>query len=225
MAEEPPLWKPLSARPGASLARSSLQKRRCGSSWKAWVAKQRSPKSVAAKASTRTCTRTAFHLSPIRARRWADDRGRSIDFLAKEEEGTGHGRRTQVVQAMHPRRAPGCDVALELATEVPSEGSLPDGDRDSARVPVAFIVPFLVLKAMALSACVKEKNAWGLRHTWHRMERGSEAGWRRMKDSASKSCTGSRPGSECDSSNPVHIRGPTPINWAICLRTPARGSC
>ncbi len=85
-----------------------------------------------------------------------------VDFLAGEEAGTGRSHRTQVVQDMRPRKAPGCDLAIELATEVPLEGSLPDGGRDSARVRVSSIVPFLVMKGIALSARLKEKDAWDI---------------------------------------------------------------
>lgn len=85
-----------------------------------------------------------------------------MDFLAGEYVGAARGRRTQRVQDMRPRKAHGCDLAIDLATEVTLSGTLPDGAKDSARLRVASIVPFLMMKAMALSGRLMEKDAWDI---------------------------------------------------------------
>ena len=66
-----------------------------------------------------------------------------VDLLAGEYGGTGKRRRTQEVQDVCPRKARGCDLAFELNTEVSVEGEIPGGGRDTVRVRVASIVPFL----------------------------------------------------------------------------------
>jgi nucleotidyltransferase AbiEii toxin of type IV toxin-antitoxin system len=85
-----------------------------------------------------------------------------VDLLAGEYEGTGRSHRTQRVQDVRPRKARGCDLAFEMCTEVFVEGSLPGGARDSAHVRVASVVPFFVMKAMALHDRLKPKDAWDL---------------------------------------------------------------
>jgi hypothetical protein len=85
-----------------------------------------------------------------------------VDFLAGEYAGTARRHRTQKVQEMQPRKARGCDLAFGLSTEVSVGGLLPDGSPDSTRIRVANIVPFLVMKAIALDARMKEKDAWDI---------------------------------------------------------------
>ena len=85
-----------------------------------------------------------------------------IDFLAGEYAGTTRGHRTQRVQDTHPRKARGCDLAIKFATEVHLSGRLPDGGKDSGVIRVASIVPFLVMKAMALAGRLSEKDAWDI---------------------------------------------------------------
>jgi hypothetical protein len=85
-----------------------------------------------------------------------------VDFLAGEYAGTTHSHRTQRVQGMQPRKARGCDLVFDLAIEVTLSGTLPKGGKDSVRIRVASIVPFLVMKAMALSNRLMEKDAWDI---------------------------------------------------------------
>ena len=85
-----------------------------------------------------------------------------VDFLAGEYSGTARGHRTQKVQDMRPRKARGCDLAVSLATEVTLSGTLPGGGKDTTTVRVASIVPFLVMKAMALAGRLMEKDAWDI---------------------------------------------------------------
>lgn len=85
-----------------------------------------------------------------------------VDFLAGEYAGTTHSHRTQKAQDMRPRKARGCDLALSLATEVTLSGTLPSGGKDNVTVRVASIVPFIVMKAMALAGRLMEKDAWDI---------------------------------------------------------------
>ena len=61
---------------------------------------------------------------------------------------------------MKARKARGCDLAFEMSEDVRIDGTLPGGGKDSAVVRVAGIVPFLVMKAMAMHDRMKEKDAW-----------------------------------------------------------------
>lgn len=83
-----------------------------------------------------------------------------VDFLAGEYGGTRAGRRTQPVQDIRARKARGCDLAFENFIELRIEGTLPDGSRDSVTVKVAGVVPFLVMKGMAMADRIKQKDAW-----------------------------------------------------------------
>lgn len=85
-----------------------------------------------------------------------------VDFLAGESEGTGPGHRTQKVQGIRARKARGCDLAFEMSTEVTIQGTLPGGAKDSAMVRVATIVPFIVMKGMALHDRLKAKDAYDI---------------------------------------------------------------
>lgn len=85
-----------------------------------------------------------------------------IDFLAGEYSGTTRGHRTQIVQDLRPRKARGCDFAVDHATETTLTGRLPGGGKDTATIRVASIVPFLVMKAMALAGRLMEKDAWDI---------------------------------------------------------------
>ncbi len=85
-----------------------------------------------------------------------------VDLLAGEYEGTGEGHRTQKIQDVKARKARGADLAFEITREVAVSGTLPGGGKDTATVRVAGIVPFLVMKGMALHDRLKEKDAWDI---------------------------------------------------------------
>src|SRR4030042_1845219 len=85
-----------------------------------------------------------------------------VDFLAGEYTGTARGHRTQKVQDMRPRKARGCDLAVNLATDVTLSGTLPGGGKDTTTIRVASIVPFLVMKAMELAGRLMEKHSWDI---------------------------------------------------------------
>ena len=73
-----------------------------------------------------------------------------VDLLASEYGGTGKTHRTQKVQDVRPRKARGCDLAFDLFRDIEIEGSLPGGGKDCVMVRVASVVPFIVMKGMAM---------------------------------------------------------------------------
>jgi len=85
-----------------------------------------------------------------------------VDLLSSEYGGTLPHRRHQLVQDVMPRKVRGCDLAFELNSEIRLEGTLPGGGKDAATVRVAAIVPFLVMKGMAMANRVKAKDAWDI---------------------------------------------------------------
>lgn len=85
-----------------------------------------------------------------------------VDLMAGEYGGTGKGRRTQKVQDIRARKARGCDLAFDASITVTLEGELPDGGKDKASFKVAGIVPFLVMKGMAMYDRMKEKDAYDI---------------------------------------------------------------
>jgi hypothetical protein len=85
-----------------------------------------------------------------------------VDFLAGEYEGTSKSHRTQIVQDLRARKARGCELAFELQNEIIIEGVLPEGGNDSVSVHIAGIVPFIIMKGMAMYDRIKEKDAWDI---------------------------------------------------------------
>jgi len=104
---------------------------------------------------------------PFRFFRTVADAGGSemrveVDLLAGEYGGTGKKRRTQSIQDIQARKARGCDLAFESCVSVPIEGKLPCGGSDRASLRIAGIVPFLVMKGMAIHDRLKEKDAYDI---------------------------------------------------------------
>lgn len=85
-----------------------------------------------------------------------------VDLLAGEYRGTAKSRRHQDVQGIKARKARGCELAFDMIEEVPIEGEIPGGGLDRVTVRVAAIVPFFVMKGMALVDRMKEKDAWDI---------------------------------------------------------------
>jgi len=85
-----------------------------------------------------------------------------VDFLSGEYAGTGKGHRHQKVQDLLVRKVRGCDLAFDMAQEVTVAGSLPGGGLDTVDIRVASVVPFLIMKGMALDERLKEKDAWDI---------------------------------------------------------------
>ena len=86
-----------------------------------------------------------------------------VDFLAGEYGGTGKSRRTQKALDMQPRKARGCDLVFQIEpARVSVKGKLPDGVLDEVQVQIASVVPFLVMKGMALDDRRKAKDAYDI---------------------------------------------------------------
>ncbi|MBI2902515.1 MAG: hypothetical protein HYY12_02865 [Candidatus Methylomirabilis oxyfera] len=85
-----------------------------------------------------------------------------VDLLAGEYGGPGSGHRTQLVQDARARTARGCDLVFSEPVQVSLEGELPGGGRDGVTFRVAGIVPWLVMKGMALAARLEEKDAYDI---------------------------------------------------------------
>ncbi len=85
-----------------------------------------------------------------------------IDLMAGEYGGTGKSHRTQTVQDVRARKARGCDLAFDSSITVSLEGELPEGGKDKVSFKVAGIVPFLVMKGMAMFERMKEKDAYDI---------------------------------------------------------------
>lgn len=98
-----------------------------------------------------------------------------VDFIAGEYAGTARRHRTQSVQDIRARKARGCDLAFDLFDEVIMTGPLPDGGDDRVTVRVASIVPFLVMKGMALRDRLKSKDAYDIYYCIRHYPGGSAA--------------------------------------------------
>jgi len=85
-----------------------------------------------------------------------------VNFLSGEYGGTGTSHRTQKVQDLRARKARGCDLAFENFVAVEMEAILPEGGIDRVVCKVSAVVPFIVMKGMALADRMKEKDAWDI---------------------------------------------------------------
>ncbi len=85
-----------------------------------------------------------------------------VDFLSGEYGGTGKTHRTQVIQDVRARKARCCDLAFTSSEQVTIEGILPGGGLDHVSCKISAIVPFLVMKGMALADRLKEKDSWDI---------------------------------------------------------------
>ena len=88
-----------------------------------------------------------------------------VDFMAGEYGGTGRSRRTQRIQDVRARKARGCDLAFESNFPVTIRKRMPDGAMNEVSIKVAGVVPFFVMKGMALDDRYKEKDAYDIYFT------------------------------------------------------------
>jgi hypothetical protein len=86
----------------------------------------------------------------------------AVNFLSGEYGGSGKKHRTQKFQDIRARKARGCDLAFANFRTSEIEGEVPGGAKDRVQVRVAAIVPFIVMKGMALADRLKEKDAWDI---------------------------------------------------------------
>jgi hypothetical protein len=85
-----------------------------------------------------------------------------VDFLSGEYGGTTKSHRTQKVQDIRARKTRGCELAFEYNVPVKIKNRMPDGAVNEVEVKIAGIVPFLVMKGMALWESYKEKHAYDI---------------------------------------------------------------
>jgi hypothetical protein len=83
-----------------------------------------------------------------------------VDLLAGEYKGTGKKHRTQKIQDINARKARGCDLVFSIYDKLKISGSRPDGKKDSTEIKIAGIVPFIVMKGMAIYDRNKEKDCY-----------------------------------------------------------------
>ncbi len=86
-----------------------------------------------------------------------------IDFLAGEYGGTNKKHRHQNVQPdLKARKARACELALQYRTKIKVTGRIPGGALNETEVYLSDVVPFIVMKGMALYDRLKEKDAWDI---------------------------------------------------------------
>ncbi len=85
-----------------------------------------------------------------------------VDFLAAEYGGTDKHHRTQMIQDIRARKARGSDLAFEHPMRLSVTGKMPNGVENTVVLRVSGIVPFIVMKGMALYDRLKEKDAYDI---------------------------------------------------------------
>ena len=88
-----------------------------------------------------------------------------INLLAAEYGGTGKTHRTQKVQDIRARKARGCDLVFEHTLPISLQKEMPDGAINEVTFNIADVIPFLVMKGMALWDRYKEKDAYDIYFT------------------------------------------------------------
>lgn len=86
-----------------------------------------------------------------------------IDFLAGEYGGTDKKHRHQDVQpGLKARKARACELALQYRTKIKVSGKMPDGASNETEVYLSDVIPFIIMKGMALHDRLMEKDAWDI---------------------------------------------------------------
>lgn len=100
-----------------------------------------------------------------------------IDLLAPEYGGSGKQRESQALQDTRALKARGSDLIFDehhRYTTIEMEGELPNGALDCVKCRVAGVVPFLVMKGMALRRN-KPKDSYDIEYIIANFEGGLEA--------------------------------------------------
>jgi len=88
-----------------------------------------------------------------------------IDLPSGEYGGTGRSHRTQKIQDIHARKSRGCDLVFQYNFTYSLKKEMPDGSVNELRIKIADVIPFLVMKGMALWERYKEKDAYDIYFT------------------------------------------------------------
>lgn len=94
-----------------------------------------------------------------------DDMEVEVDFLAGEYGGTGRSRRHQRAQDLRARKARAGDLVFDDFIKLTIKGELPNGAKNEVALKVAGIVPFLVMKGMAIWDRYDEKDYYDICYT------------------------------------------------------------
>jgi hypothetical protein len=85
-----------------------------------------------------------------------------VDLLSGEYAGTGRSHRHQKILDIRARKVRGVEIAFHDPVELEVTGQRPDGGIDTVTVRIAGVVPFIVMKSMALNTRMKEKDAYDI---------------------------------------------------------------
>jgi hypothetical protein len=88
-----------------------------------------------------------------------------IDLLSGEYGGTGKSHRTQKFQDIRLRKARGCDLSFEHNVKRKISNLMPDGSRNEVEITISGVVPFLIMKGMALWDRYNPKDAYDIYFT------------------------------------------------------------
>ena len=88
-----------------------------------------------------------------------------INLLAGEYGGTSKSHRTQKIQDVRARKARGCDLVFEHNFLNTITAKMPDQATNRLTIKIADVIPFLVMKGMALWDRYKEKDAYDIYFT------------------------------------------------------------
>lgn len=88
-----------------------------------------------------------------------------INLLAGEYGGTSKSHRTQKIQDVRARKARGCDLVFEHNFLNIITAKMPDQATNRLTIKIADVIPFLVMKGMALWDRYKEKDAYDIYFT------------------------------------------------------------
>lgn len=88
-----------------------------------------------------------------------------INLLAGEYGGTSKSHRTQKIQDVRARKARGCDLVFEHNFLNTITAKMPDQATNQITIKIADVIPFLVMKGMALWDRYKEKDAYDIYFT------------------------------------------------------------
>ncbi len=99
-----------------------------------------------------------------------------IDLLAGQYAGTGKKHRTQKIQDVKARKARGADLVFQINPDKREiSGRLPDGSHDRVVVPIASVVPFIIMKCFAIDDRMKPKDPFDIWYVVKRYPGGIDA--------------------------------------------------
>lgn len=99
-----------------------------------------------------------------------------IDLLAGQYAGSGKKHRTQKIQDVKARKARGADLVFQISPDKREiGGQLPDGNHDCVVVPIASVVPFIIMKCFAMDDRMKPKDPFDIWYVVKRYPGGIDA--------------------------------------------------